>query len=117
MAAERRQHSRFKSSIPVIVHRPYTERQAEAVDISVAGGTIIKIQKYYAIGQEIYLELALTPQESVFANARVSSVYPHSKEASAYKITIQFLEMSDPDRSKLESYLKNLQKPQSSNPY
>lgn len=102
MDEERRQYPRFKKTFPVIIHRPYNERQTETADISVGGTAIYNAQKYYDVEQILYIEIVLGEEGSVLCNARVVSVYPHTKDSSTYRINLQFIDMPDADKEKLK---------------
>lgn len=106
MDTDRRQYPRFKKDVPVIIHRPYSERRTETADISLGGVAIYNAQRYYDIGQELAIEIVLEDEDSVFCSAVVTSVYPRSKDASAYKVNLQFLDIPDADKERLKSFIE-----------
>ena len=107
MANERREYPRFKKTLPVIIHRPYNETKIETADISLIGSSVSGAQKYYDTESTIYIEIILSESDSIFCNARVTSIYPHTKDAQAYRLGLQFLDMSADDKEKLKTYLES----------
>lgn len=106
MAIERRKYPRFKKTLPVTIHRPYNEAKTETADISLIGCAIYNAQKYYEIESIIYMEMILPEEDSIFCNARVTSIYPRTKDSQTYQINLEFLDMSDADKEKLRIYLE-----------
>lgn len=106
MDGDRRQCPRFKKTFPVIIHRPYNERQTETADISVGGTAIYNAQKYYDTEQMLHIEIVLGGENSIFCDARVVSIYPRTKDSSTYRINLQFVDMSDDDKEKLKVYIE-----------
>ncbi len=107
MDMDRRQYQRFKKILPVIIHRPYNERQIETVEISMGGTTIYNAQRYYDTEQVLYIEIILEEEDSIFCNARVVSIYPHSKDSPTYKLNLQFIDMPDADKEKLKNCIEH----------
>jgi len=65
-------------------------------------------QKYYDISQIVYLELVLLGGNSVSCEAKVVWVYPKSKNASTYKLGLQFLNMDASNKEKLKAYFASI---------
>lgn len=107
MDMNRREYSRFKKNLRVIIHRPYNERLIETADVGLGGVSINNIQKFYDVEQIVYIELILEGIGSIFCNTRVVSVYPRGKDASTYKLNLQFLDMTDDDKKKLKTYIED----------
>ena len=107
MIIDRRKYPRFKKTIPVIIHSPYKEEKIATSDISLIGCAIPDVEKYYEMEGTIYLELILSEDESIFCNARVASIYPHTKDAQTYQLNLEFLDLSDADKEKLMTYLES----------
>lgn len=103
----RRQYPRFKKNLVVVMHRPYVERRVETADVSLGGVAIYNVERYYDVEQVVYIELLLEDIPSIYCNARVISVYPHTKDASTYRLNMQFIDMSDADKEKLKNYMEN----------
>src|SRR3989338_2030758 len=106
MSDDRRKYPRFKKAMAVIIHGPYTENKIQAADVSLGGVSIYNSQKYYSEGEQIYLELTLSEDDSIFCDARVVQVYPHTKDAMTYKVDLQFFNMTDDDMKRLKSCLE-----------
>lgn len=71
------------------------------------GTTIYNAQRYYDTEQVLYIEIILSEEEdSIFCNARVVSIYPHSKDSPTHKLNLQFLDMSDADKERLKNYIE-----------
>jgi c-di-GMP-binding flagellar brake protein YcgR len=106
MDMNRRQFPRFKKTLLIIIHRPYNERRTETAEISIGGTTIHNAQRYYDTEQVLYIEIILEEEGSIFCNARVVSIYPHSKDSPTYKVNLQFIDMPDADKEKLKNYIE-----------
>lgn len=106
MDSDRRQYPRFKRSMSVIIHRQYNEKRIETADISLGGAAIYNAQRYYDFGQTLYIEIKLGNNESIFCDARVTSVYPHTKDSPTYQISLQFIDMPESDIEKLKNYIE-----------
>jgi c-di-GMP-binding flagellar brake protein YcgR len=102
----RREHRRFKKNLAVVIHRPYLEKRVEASDISLGGVALHNLERYYSVDETVYIELILEEKDHIYCNARVLSVYPHSKDASTYKLNLQFIDMSDADKEMLKSHIE-----------
>ena len=107
MDIDRRESKRFKKTLPVIIHRPYPEDKIKTADVSMGGVSIVGVQKYYDFGQEIYIEILLPKEDSILCATRLMSICPRSKDAEAYRIGLQFLDMSDEDKEKLKNCIES----------
>ena len=106
MPIERREYSRFKKALHVIIHNPYAQRDLVTSDISMGGACISNVQKYYSQDQAISLEITLDDGSSIFCEARVVSSYPRTKDAEVYMINLQFMEMPDSDKERLKACIE-----------
>lgn len=106
MVDERRKYPRFRKDLPIVIHHPYNERKISLADVSLGGVAINNAVKYYDIHQLIKLEIILSATLSIFCDARVASITPRSKNAAAYKVDMQFVDMTDKDREKLKTRIE-----------
>lgn len=119
MPDDRRKYPRYKKSLSVVIHSPFTEDRLETATVSLNGLTVYNVQKYCNMEEILRLELVFPKGSSVFCNARVVSVYPQTKEASTYKLGLQFLDMDESGKQILKKYLAYAEKNQrdSTDPY
>ena len=101
------QYPRFEKNLVAAIHSPYLEKRVETNEVSLDGLTICNAERYYDDGEILYIELALEKTGSIYCNARVLSIYPHHQGASTYKLSLQFVDMSDVDKEKLRSCMES----------
>jgi len=102
-----RQYERFKKNLIVKMHRPYTEKRLETADISLGGVALYNAERYYDIRQVVSIEILMEGADSIYCDAIIISVYPHCRDASTYKLSLQFIDMSDANKERLKNYLEN----------
>ncbi|PIU41906.1 MAG: hypothetical protein COS99_02955 [Candidatus Omnitrophica bacterium CG07_land_8_20_14_0_80_42_15] len=105
MSIERREYLRVKKILPVIIHRPYFERDVETIDVSLGGIAVCRAQRHYDISTDVYIELVLPEGDSVFCEAKVVWIHPNTKDADSYQLGLQFLDMKQSDKEKLNIQL------------
>lgn len=105
MPADRRKYPRFKKNLSVVIQSPFTEGRLETASVSLSGFTVNNVQKYCHVEEILSIELVFPKGTSVFCDARIVSVYPQTKEAGAYKLGLEFLNMSKSDKEILKKYL------------
>jgi hypothetical protein len=89
----------------VIVHSPYPEKRPMVDNITPDSMTICDVERFYGINDKLYIEIIGTGG-SVHSGARVLSVYPNTKGASTYKLSLEFVDMSETDKEKLKSLIE-----------
>ena len=107
MDNDRRQYPRFKKNLTVKIHLPYTEMRVKTENISLGGACLCNVERYYYIKQAVYIEILLRDGDSIFCHAGVLSIYPNTKGAVAYKLNVQFTDMSGKDKERLKNYIED----------
>lgn len=93
-------------SLTVIVYGPYPEKRPIIDNITPDRITICDVERFYDVNEELRIKIVGTGG-SAHSNVRVLSVYPHTKGAFTYKLNLEFVGMSETDKEKLKSLIKN----------
>ena len=99
---ERRKHPRFEKTFKVIIHRPFSEKNLETIDVGIGGAAVYYSQKYYHKDQRISLELLISKGDSIRCDANVKWVSPNSNDAELYRVGLEFIGMLESDKEKLK---------------
>jgi len=108
MVDDRREHPRVKITFPVIIHSPTGDQKIESVDISLGGAAIYYSRTNYSVDQTLKIEIILSPDHSVFCDARVVWMKPPTQDTTRYMVGLAFTGISEDDKHTLTTYIDRL---------
>lgn len=107
---EERKHPRFSLSLPIEYYLAKSKIRGTGHTANASeGGTIIYLRYYFKVGQLVKLKLFFSSGHSLNTIEIVSQViWVERLETGEYRCGIKFIDISEEDMSKWNSFLKDL---------